>query len=141
MESEIGESIPKKPGKIKRFGRFLSKVGKKVLPAVADIATGVFIGTAAAPITQFIASKLTNYGISIDEAELTTLPESFSNLKSLQTLNLRYNRLDTLPESLCNLPNLKEIMITKNMLGTQANSIIKKCKKKGIKINDPDERY
>ncbi|MHA1312187.1 MAG: leucine-rich repeat domain-containing protein [Candidatus Helarchaeota archaeon] len=95
---------------------------------------------------------------------LTTLPESFGNLKSLQVLCLNGNKLTTLPEffgnlkllqilhlfgiwlmslpkSLCKLPNLKEIGVNGDMLGTKARSIIKKCKKKGIKINDPDERY
>ena len=35
--------------------------------------------------------------IGIYKCGLSTLPESISNLKSLQTLNLNYNKLSTLP--------------------------------------------
>ncbi|MHA1311697.1 MAG: leucine-rich repeat domain-containing protein [Candidatus Helarchaeota archaeon] len=104
MGSEAGDSLVKKPGKIKRFGRFLSKVGKKALPAVAGIAAGIFVGPAAAPITQFIASKLINYGISINEAalqpaveQLLTGASSESIQKVLETLLEKEGVLDQRP--------------------------------------------
>lgn len=63
----------KEPGRLRRLGRFLSSAGKKILPAVVGMVAGVFIGPAAAPIAQFIASKLAGAGVSIDPKNIEDL--------------------------------------------------------------------
>ncbi len=60
-------------GRLKRIGRFLTKAGKKILPAVAGIAVGTLIGPAAAPIAQFIASKLSGTGINVDPENIESI--------------------------------------------------------------------
>ena len=67
--------------------------------------------------------------------KLTTLPESILELKSLQILGLGGNKLRTLPESLLDISNLKNLYIQYNPLSSNAKIILKKLRKKGVKIN------
>ncbi len=55
--------------------------------------------------------------------KLSTLPESIGDLKSLQILNLRYNQLSTLPESLSNLKSLQTLDLWGNKLTTLPESL------------------
>ncbi|MFX1296209.1 MAG: leucine-rich repeat domain-containing protein, partial [Promethearchaeota archaeon] len=54
--------------------------------------------------------------------KLKTLPKSFGNLKSLLNLKLKYNKLKTLPESFGNLELLKHLSLHKNHLMTLPKS-------------------
>lgn len=54
---------------------------------------------------------------------MKTLPEQITELESLQTLNLWYNRLEELPESLGNLKSLNVLNLGSNQLSTLPDSI------------------
>jgi len=62
-------------------------------------------------------------GIGLYKCGLLTLPESISNLKSLETLSLEDNKLTSLPESIGNLSSLKELWLDHNQLTTLPESI------------------
>jgi len=70
--------------------------------------------------------------------QLTTLPESIGNLKSLQTLDLEYNQLTTLPESMWQLKNLKSILLEVNqwegewgiIVGRDAPTVLEFCRQR-----------
>ena len=55
---------------------------------------------------------------------LKSLPESFGNLKSLQTLYLNYNKLKTFPDSISQLESLDELNLEGNKLTSLPDSII-----------------
>ena len=55
--------------------------------------------------------------------QLTTLPESISKLKSLQTLKLQVNQFSTLPVSISNLKSLQVLWLNNNQLTTLPESI------------------
>lgn len=55
--------------------------------------------------------------------ELTALPEEIGNLRSLQSLELLFNRLSSLPESIGSLSSLKKLYLTGNVLTTLPESI------------------
>ncbi|KKL06654.1 hypothetical protein LCGC14_2593890, partial [marine sediment metagenome] len=50
----------------------------------------------------------------LGENQLTALPESIGNLKSLQELDLKYNQLTALPGSMWQLKNLESIDLDGN---------------------------
>ncbi|MHA1336379.1 MAG: leucine-rich repeat domain-containing protein [Promethearchaeota archaeon] len=62
-------------------------------------------------------------GIGLYKCGLTTLPESFWNLKSLQILGLGGNKFTTLPESIGKLSSLEELYLGGNQLTTLPESI------------------
>jgi hypothetical protein len=64
----------------------------------------------------FIVQNRHVVGLDLFECGLKKLPESISDLKYLQILSARYNRLEKLPESLKNLPDLKEIHVDNNKI-------------------------
>jgi len=47
---------------------------------------------------------------------LNTLPEFFSDIKSLKVLRLDYNKLRNLPDSFCNLSSLQDLNLCHNLL-------------------------
>ncbi len=53
-------------------------------------------------------------GIGLYDCDISILPESISNLKSLQKLELSANKLTTLPESIGNLSSLEELEFNDN---------------------------
>ncbi|MFX1294723.1 MAG: leucine-rich repeat domain-containing protein, partial [Promethearchaeota archaeon] len=55
-------------------------------------------------------------GLGLYDCELTALPESFEQLKSLQTLDLTDNQLTALPESFSALKSLKILYLSDNQL-------------------------
>lgn len=61
--------------------------------------------------------------LTIGDYELATLPESISNLKSLQILSLARNSLKTLPESIGELKSLKTLYLKTQRLFTLPESI------------------
>jgi len=93
MSSTDGDIEQKKPGKLKRLGRYLSKIGKKVLPAVAGIAVGTVVGPAAIPITQFITSNLLNFGISIDQSALEPAVKQLLTGASSETVQAVFEQI------------------------------------------------
>ena len=54
--------------------------------------------------------------LTLDNNNLTTLPESFSNLSSLEELLLQNNKLTSLPESFGELPSLEYSIHNNNFL-------------------------
>jgi hypothetical protein len=77
-------------------------------------------------------------GLGLYGCGLTTLPESFGNLKSLKELYLASNQLTTLPESFTQLSNLQWLDIYENPLDAKGKKILDQLKKnaKGVKIWD-----
>jgi Leucine-rich repeat (LRR) protein len=71
---------------------------------------------------QNIANRIIR--LSLNDNQLTTLPESISNLTNLQHLELRMNDLTTLPESIGNLSNLQHLNIELNFLSRLPESIM-----------------
>ncbi len=61
-------------------------------------------------------------GLGLYQCGLTTLPESFGNLKSLTYLNLNSNKLKTLPESFWYLNLLEFLFLQNNQLTTLPES-------------------
>ena len=51
-------------------------------------------------------------GVSHPGNKLTTLPQSFASLSTLETLNLNTNIIDSLPDNFGNLSNLKTLNLT-----------------------------
>ena len=62
-------------------------------------------------------------GIGFYNCEVSTLPESIGDLKSLKTLNLYGNQLSTLPESIGGLKSLTYLNLKSNQLSTLPESI------------------
>ncbi len=62
-------------------------------------------------------------GLDLSDNQLSTLPESITNFSNLTELNLRYNQLSTLPESINNISNLTELNLSYNQLSTLPESI------------------
>ncbi|TFF96921.1 MAG: hypothetical protein EU547_05770 [Promethearchaeota archaeon] len=62
-------------------------------------------------------------GIGLYQCDLEELPKSFGNFKTLETLNLSYNKIKDLPESLSNLTSLKELNLGYNNLKTLSESL------------------
>ncbi|MHA1386077.1 MAG: leucine-rich repeat domain-containing protein, partial [Candidatus Helarchaeota archaeon] len=61
--------------------------------------------------------------MNLGDNQLTTLPESIGNLKSLKELYLEGNELTTLPESIGNLKSLKELYLRNNKLTALPESL------------------
>jgi len=74
--------------------------------------------------------------LDLSSNQLTTLPESFSNLKSLNWLNLESNQMTTLPESFPQLSNLQTLVIKNNPLDDRGKNILDQLKEnaKDMKI-------
>ena len=70
--------------------------------------------------------------------QLTTLPESFGNLKSLQNLYLYANKLTILPESFGNPQSLKELYLNRNKLMDLLDSFnsLKSLQRLDLKLNE-----
>ncbi|MFX1259438.1 MAG: leucine-rich repeat domain-containing protein, partial [Promethearchaeota archaeon] len=66
----------------------------------------------------FSAENLQVIAIGLYDCGLSTLPESISKLKSLQTLSLQHNKLSTLPESIGDLKSLTRLILEHNQLST-----------------------
>ncbi|MHA1729436.1 MAG: leucine-rich repeat domain-containing protein, partial [Promethearchaeota archaeon] len=62
-------------------------------------------------------------GLSLVESGLTSLPENISKLKSLEVLNVQWNKFTTLPESIGNLKSLKELSLVESGLTSLPESI------------------
>lgn len=62
-------------------------------------------------------------GLGLFQNQLQALPESVSNLKSLEILTLCSNQLSTLPKSISNLSSLRELFLYSNFLSTLPESI------------------
>jgi len=60
--------------------------------------------------------------LDLEYNQLTTLPESFGNLSSLEYLYLSSNQLTTLPESIGNLSSLTYLYLYDNQLTTLPES-------------------
>jgi len=76
-------------------------------------------------------------GLGLFMKNLSSLPESISNLSSLKELHIGYNQLTSLPESIGNLNSLKELHIGYNQLTSlqeNINNALKKLKKQGCRI-------
>lgn len=100
-----------KPSKFTRFKHALSKVGRKILPAVAGIAAGIAIGPLGIPIAQFITSKLVNCGISVDQ----------SNVEGIVSELLKGSTSETIETT------LEQILIKNGKFnGNKINALIKK---------------
>lgn len=59
----------------------------------------------------------------LEHKNLTSLPESIGNLKSLKILNLKGNKLTSLPEIFSNMPNLKKLNLGCNQLTSLPESM------------------
>ncbi|MFX1259336.1 MAG: hypothetical protein ACFFAN_15890 [Promethearchaeota archaeon] len=71
----------------------------------------------------FTAKSQRITGIGLCQSELSTLPESISNLTSLQILRLEANKLKALPQSIGNLKSLEYLNLRHNQLTTLPESI------------------
>ncbi|MHA1252430.1 MAG: leucine-rich repeat domain-containing protein [Candidatus Helarchaeota archaeon] len=71
----------------------------------------------------FVIEKNKIIKIGLYNCELTSLPESIGNLKSLEYLGLSDNQLTILPESIGNLSSLKELSLWGNQLKSLPESI------------------
>ncbi|MHA1343611.1 MAG: leucine-rich repeat domain-containing protein, partial [Promethearchaeota archaeon] len=71
----------------------------------------------------FILGKNKIIKINLSNCELTTLPESFWNLKSLLILSLAGNKFTILPEAISNLKSLTKLNLSDNQLTTLPKSI------------------
>jgi hypothetical protein len=72
-----------------------------------------------------IKAALDNHAVGLDlsDLELTSVPESFAMLRSLQTLSICRTPLASLPETIGNLTDLKELYIYDNQLTSLPESI------------------
>ncbi|MFX1357414.1 MAG: GTP-binding protein [Promethearchaeota archaeon] len=69
-------------------------------------------------------------GLGLFNCNLNTLPESFSNFRSLEKLTLRCNPLNRIPHSIFSLTSLEELDLSLTNLATISSSIQKlKCLK------------
>ncbi|MFX1260059.1 MAG: hypothetical protein ACFFAN_19590, partial [Promethearchaeota archaeon] len=64
-------------------------------------------------------------GVGLYNQGLLTLPESISNLTSLQTLYLYFNKFTTLPESVTKLESLQTLNLSNNNFTTLPESVTK----------------
>lgn len=74
--------------------------------------------------------------IGLYKCELSNLPESIGNLKSLQDLLLDGNKLTTLPESIGKLKSLNTLLLGNNQLTTLPKSIVNLSKLERLRITD-----
>ncbi|MFX1237697.1 MAG: leucine-rich repeat domain-containing protein, partial [Promethearchaeota archaeon] len=71
----------------------------------------------------FVVESEKVLGLNLYHCNISYLPESISNLTSLQTLNLSRNKLTVVPESITNLTSLKILYLSSNPLTSLPNSI------------------
>jgi Leucine-rich repeat (LRR) protein len=77
--------------------------------------------------------------ISLDDNQLTLLPESIGNLINLQAIILDDNQLTSLPESIGNLTNLKHIILYENQLTSLPESIGNLTNLKEMQFNNSNQ--
>ncbi|MBD3226767.1 MAG: hypothetical protein GF329_01145 [Candidatus Lokiarchaeota archaeon] len=62
--------------------------------------------------------------MKLSNGTLTTLPESFGQLRNLQKLNLRSDGLTTLPEPILGLKNLQRLILYNNRFNKEENLFV-----------------
>lgn len=76
-------------------------------------------------IPQTIGNLKSLEVLTLKENRITTIPDSIGNLKSLRELNLYKNRLSSLPQSIGNLQTLLKINLDKNEFRTFPTQLLK----------------
>ena len=107
----------------------LEKMVREVIPKVSEIGSDTF---------GYIEVSGQVVGLGLYNKNLSSLPESIGNLRSLQILSLWRNQLTSLPESIGNLSSLEKLYVDRNRLTSlpeNINNALKKLKKQGCRID------